>query len=519
MSAGLCSISTKVSEWQPLETGISIGKDILELLSSSMYVDPMTIYREYIQNAADSIDEMRASVSTTDILGRVEINIDAASRSVTITDNGTGIPEDEFIARLTAFGGSAKRGRPARGFRGVGRLAGIGYCQELIFRSRSVGKKSVNELRWDCRKLKTILRAADTKDNLESAVRQVVTVRRLNNSGAEGPFFQVELKGIIRHRNDQLLNEAAVTDYLAQVGPVPFREDFSQRDQILAHIRDSVPLGNIDISVNGSLPIRRPFRTSFRISEHEQDCISEIEVIAVPAVDGGLAAVGWVAHHGYHGALSASLGIRGLRLRVGNIQIGDGRLLEELFQEERFNVWSVGEIHILDPRIVPNGRRDHFDQNVHFDNLLNHLAPTARDIARRCRMSSAQRKWQKEFEIRVSRIKDKLAILKQGAVGKKERRGFETQIENDLSRLREIADGRFLPQELSGLLRSRAYELSREVSRKLRLANKPGPLESLPGPKRRVYEQVFELIYQCSANQAAAKVLIDKVLDKIGQSI
>ena len=34
-----------------------VGKDILELLSVSMYVEPLTMYREYIQNSTDSIDE------------------------------------------------------------------------------------------------------------------------------------------------------------------------------------------------------------------------------------------------------------------------------------------------------------------------------------------------------------------------------------------------------------------------------------------------------------------------------
>ncbi len=33
-----------------------VGKDILELISVSMYVDPLTLYREYIQNATDAID-------------------------------------------------------------------------------------------------------------------------------------------------------------------------------------------------------------------------------------------------------------------------------------------------------------------------------------------------------------------------------------------------------------------------------------------------------------------------------
>lgn len=517
MSAGLVGISAKVSEWQPLETGISIGKDILELLSSSMYVDPMTIYREYIQNAADSIDDMRASAS--DVSGLVEIKIDTASRSVTITDNGGGIPEDEFISRLTAFGGSTKRGRPTRGFRGVGRLAGIGYCQELIFRSRCAGEKLISELRWDCRQLKTILRADNTNDNLEHAVLQVVTVRRHTANGANhGHFFQVELKGIIRHRNDQLLNETAVADYLAQVGPVPFHQDFVQRERILAHITDVAHLGDVEISINGSAPVRRPFRTSFQIGEHEWDTFSKVELITIPAIDGELAALGWIAHHAYRGALSTALGIRGIRLRVGNIQVGDERLLDELFPEPRFNSWTVGEIHIFDPRIVPNGRRDHFDQNVHFNNLLTHLVPAAREIARLCRMSSVHRKWQREFEIRTSKLRDQLAILKQGAIGKRERKRIEAQVDSDLVRLKQIAQGGLLPEEVSVVLRARVLELSKEVTRKLKLVGRPGPLEALPTPKRRAFEQIIELIYQCSTNQAAAKALIDKVLHRISET-
>jgi hypothetical protein len=45
-------------------------------------------------------------------------------------------------------------------------------------------------------------------------------------------------------------------------------------------------------------------------------------------------------------------------VRCGNIQVGDDRMFEELFPEARFNGWSVGELHVIDPRIIPNGRRD-----------------------------------------------------------------------------------------------------------------------------------------------------------------
>ena len=52
----LVSLQTKQPKWSKPSEQIFIGKDILELLSTSMYIDPLTMYREYIQNAADAHD-------------------------------------------------------------------------------------------------------------------------------------------------------------------------------------------------------------------------------------------------------------------------------------------------------------------------------------------------------------------------------------------------------------------------------------------------------------------------------
>ena len=41
------------------------------------------------------------------------------------------------------------------------------------------------------------------------------------------------------------------------------------------------------------------------------------------------------------------------------------------------------------------------------------------------------------------------------------------------------------------------------------------PLANLPRAKRKMYEDLFALIYQCSVNQVAAKSLIDRILLKI----
>ena len=92
------------------------------------------------------------------------------------------------------------------------------------------------------------------------------------------------------------------------------------------------------------------------------------------------------------------LGIRGIRARAGNIQIGDENVFEHLFPEERFNRWCVGEIHIMDSRIVPNGRRDYFEPGPHTRNLENQMAAVARRISARCRTASTARNKEYKFQ-------------------------------------------------------------------------------------------------------------------------
>jgi molecular chaperone HtpG len=517
MSANIVPITIKEAPWQSLADEIVIGKDILELLSSSMYVDPMTIYREYVQNCADAIDEARAGgMLGRDEAGSVTIGIDVSGRNVKITDNGTGIPNTDFANRLTAFGASKKRGKGTRGFRGVGRLAGIGYCQELVFRSRTPGEGKVNEIRWNCKKLKNILRASEDHHDLREAVGQVVELRRTAAVNVSERFFEVEMRGIIRHRNDQLLSAAAIASYLAQVAPVPFRQDFPFRDKILHHLGSHVRLGDLQIVIGEERkPVYRPHGEAMEIGVGVFDRFTEPELLNIEGIDGETACLGWVLHHGYTGALPAACNVRGLRVRCGNIQVGDDRMFEELFPEARFNGWSVGELHVIDPRIIPNGRRDHFEQSVHFHNLLTHLAPVARDITRRCRTSSIQRKWSRDFELKEIAIRDKAAIIKQGAISRNDRYRMTEEIRAGLAFLDGIIAKGILPTSIVPALKKRKDKVERDVSRILKAPVRASALADIPSSKRCAFEQVIGLIYECSASQANAKLLVDKILARI----
>ncbi len=60
---------------------------------------PMTIYREYLQNAADAIDEAkRTGLLAAGERGQVMIDVDPASRSGRIRDNGVGLGWQAFTA-------------------------------------------------------------------------------------------------------------------------------------------------------------------------------------------------------------------------------------------------------------------------------------------------------------------------------------------------------------------------------------------------------------------------------------
>jgi len=371
---------------------ITVGKDVLELLSSAMYVDPLTIYREYVQNAADAIDAARDGGDLdSESPGCVEIMIDPEQRSIRIRDNGSGIAAEKAASILLSIGASSKRGTKARGFRGVGRLAGLAYARQLTFRTRALGDNHVTEIIWDCLKLKSTLRDITQTDDLPAVMERIVTIAEVDGDDYPAHFFEVELTQVVRLRKDVLLNPQLVEAYLSQVAPIPFSEHFSAAPEITAHLSDHVRMADLQIRIGESgLPLTRPHSDQFPVSETVMDDLNDLQLLKLES-DGEVVAVGWFMHHGYKGHIGTKAQIGGLRLRAGNIQVGGPDLLDEIFPEVRFNGWCVGEIHVVNPRVLPNARRDNFEHNVHYLNLIGELLPEGRNLARNCRTASVER--------------------------------------------------------------------------------------------------------------------------------
>lgn len=389
------SMKTQASKPTSIDDEIIIGKDILDLLAGAMYVNPLDIYREYVQNAADAIDQaLDVNLIFGDEPG-VLISFDQTNRSVTIRDNGISIPASDFARRLTAIGGSKKRGTSLRGLRGVGRLSGLGYCQELIFRGRAEGEAVVSELRWDGRALREKLRDKSFQGSLVDLIRSIVTITTLPAMSAlnyPDRFFEVELCKVSRLKNDQLLNEDIVRNFLSQVAPAPFTNQFTYAEEINNYLERHGVKAPVSITINdGKGPVVRNIQNQFTIKEGYFDEVKGVEFLEHLGSDGEVAAVGWLCDHSYYGSLPKKHGLGGIRLRAGNIQIGDETILAEFFPESRFCGWAIGEIHVISKQILPNGRRDDFEPSNHYSHLQGEFSILAKKIAQRIREKSVQR--------------------------------------------------------------------------------------------------------------------------------
>lgn len=498
-----------------------VGKDVLELLSSSMHVNPLAIYREYVQNAADSIDEaVEAGALANVSKGRIDIVLDHIERRAVIRDNGIGLSEDEFAQMMTSFGASHKRGTTARGFRGVGRLAGLGYCQQLRFRSRSTKEANILEVRWDCRLLKSLLSSPNFDGDLEELVRKIVSVRKIDNDGYPERFFEVEIERPRRLATDRLLNELEIEAYLAQVGPCPLDPQFSFGGEIKEILH---PLGsasreyNIHLNENDT-PICRPYSDKIPYSDARTGHARDVREITIDGADGELAAAGWILHHDYQGAIPSNLGIKGLRARVGNIQVGNERIFSNVFPEERFCSWTVGELHLVDTRILPNGRRDDFEPNSHLSNVVTHLIPYGSEVARHCRKSSKIRNRKKVFELGEQKILQKIGIIEQGATSKAVAATLRREVGTHLAEIRHAVIFDLIDNDDRAQLDARASELEKLANKQTQRKNSDDPLLVFPKSKQKAYREVFDLIYECSVNGNAAKSLIDRILNRISKS-
>jgi hypothetical protein len=494
---------------------IVIGKDILELLSGGMYQNPLDVYREYIQNSFDSMK--LADITSRTFKTDVSISIDPKERTISIFDFGPGVSNKDFIRILTSIGNSSKRSPNLIGFRGVGRLGGLGYAKQIIMRSKSAEDVDTLEMVWDGVKLRNLLTDVEMKIDLQTLLTDIIKVKKVSAQDVPQSFFEVTMVGVVRLKNDALLNETEIHNYLSQVAPVPFHPDFELKNDIEAYFQQYNIHRGINIFLSNSEQyIYRPYRNSFNVSNEKKDGFKSVELFSLPGINDGVDAVGWILNHGYQGAIPKPNNIRGLRARIHNMQIGGEDIFEEVFPESRFNSWTVGEIHVLNRKIKPNGRRDNFEHNGALGNLLNHLSVHGREIGQTCRKSSQYRTRIRRINSIFESLEGNILLLSKDMLTGSHAELTQDIIAENISEL-EILLRRLDTQldlfvQFSKRLREIKSQLSLYLSGNKTLAPSK---KNLNVDEHKGYQDFIHGIIETMDDRGAALNLINKVLSRI----
>ncbi|CAM3647194.1 molecular chaperone HtpG [Polaromonas hydrogenivorans] len=139
---------------------------LLKLVTHSLYSNPDIFLRELISNASDACDKLRfealndAGLHENDSELKVRVSFDKAAKTLTITDNGIGMSQQEAIDHLGTIAKSGTRDFVAKlsgdqkndaqliGQFGVGFYSGFIVADKITVESRRAGVPAAQGVRW-----------------------------------------------------------------------------------------------------------------------------------------------------------------------------------------------------------------------------------------------------------------------------------------------------------------------------------------------------------------------------------
>jgi molecular chaperone HtpG len=350
---------------------VIVGSYSLESLTTGMYEDPRHCIREYVQNGYDAIRAARTAelIGPTEGIVTVSIGGSQSRPTITVKDDGTGIPSAQAVSILVSVGASTKRSTLNAGFRGIGRLAGIAYCTALRFTTTVAGEDVATVVEFDCGRLRGFMKpSADYQD-----IREVI---RLCSSSDTKPalvdahWTEVEMIGLTGVGLEFAEIEKLVP-YLREVCPTDYSDRFTFAPRI-RNFAETVghPIGSIEVETRYKrerTQILKAYDDATPTSDpRKPSTVNDIELIN----NAELGWHGWIARSNFKGELTDDT-VAGVRFRMKNIQIDGSDLIETLGSEltlggteGRLQRYAVGEIFITNPAVIPNARRDGFEDSA-----------------------------------------------------------------------------------------------------------------------------------------------------------
>lgn len=336
----------------------TIGKNVIETLTMGMYDDPRFIYREYIQNSADAIDSAIKTKQLKKNEGQIKIDINA--KKIIIEDNATGIQSNRVQSLLGSIATSEKDRYSDKGFRGIGRLGGLGYCDTLTFETTYKGETTKSIMDWDAKQLKDSI---NDKVEIEATVLvSAITDFSKEPEAENAHFFRVIMEGVTR---SELLDEEKVKEYLSLVAPLPYSEDFSFKENIYTEAKkEEILIDEYNVLINDH-PIFKSYKDVLFENQKNKDKVIDIKffkefILDTKSKEKELLYWGWYGITEKMQQIPDDNIEKFIRLRKSNIQIGLENRLDTFHKQPRGNQFYIGEVHAIHKNLIPNARRDYF---------------------------------------------------------------------------------------------------------------------------------------------------------------
>ncbi len=142
-------------------------KQLLQLMIHSLYSNKEIFLRELISNASDASDKLRFEAINNDALFegdselRITVDFDKAARTISITDNGIGLSQQEAVEHLgtiaksgtkeffSKLSGDQQKDAALIGQFGVGFYSGFIVADRITVESRRAGLPTDQGVRWE----------------------------------------------------------------------------------------------------------------------------------------------------------------------------------------------------------------------------------------------------------------------------------------------------------------------------------------------------------------------------------
>lgn len=352
---------------------------VLEALSRGLYPDKRHVIREFVQNAYDGMYDLHNQYPS-ETLHPIEVKVDPPS--IFIGDHGIGMSEKKMQEYRYLGYSEKKRGEHA-GFRGIGKYSGLAIAEKIIVDSSRYGVAT---------RLRVVVHVADMireveerhNPPLEDLLQRFTTLSEFPED-KEAHYTFVELHKI-RADSMAILHEGTISDYLSKVAPVPLDPKFQHAHEIEENLRETAPdYFVVPLSVN-KRDVYKPYLPDCRRPGFEtvlfKDRSSEVLAFA------------WYCQNLKRGQFKDKEN-SGLVYRMKNIAVGDRHLTRKTLwattPERAFHFF--GEIHVLDPEVIPSADRTDFEDNAAREQLYKRCIRISSVLNRKAGEESATRRF------------------------------------------------------------------------------------------------------------------------------